>query len=49
MLFGMYLGGFSALKAAHSRLTIRNFRQKTLYVSLFVVTLPLIPNYYKKC
>jgi hypothetical protein len=38
---------FAGLKAAHSRLTVRNFRQQTVYAVLFVVTLPLIPSYYK--
>jgi hypothetical protein len=38
---------FTAFKAAHCRMTVRNFRQQTVYVVLFIVTLLLIASYYK--
>jgi hypothetical protein len=40
---------FSAFTAAHSRLIVRNFRQPTVYVVLFDITLLLITSHYKKC
>jgi len=39
---------FSAFLAAHFILTIRNFRRQTVYAVLYLVTLVLIPSYYKK-